>query len=369
MSLARQQRTCPPLSVAQLPEHAELLEQHRNICPFCQDDSIDEWAAVADIASRIFDQVSPLSKSAVDSLTIGQIRYIKMEKAIWREAYYYKPPMVLVLNTIEAPGDAIRVAQIYDDDLLAGTGDLILREDRTDGAGELFVECWNTYTLRTSWLGSLVGCVSGDVLDAVKRLETDPGDLPPWGILPWPMRDDDPRIAFRELEVEVAYTFSSRASGELLAAHEEAALRNELADLVPHIHLPPGAADALTLLASARLPDEMLPLAAADSEAKIVFGNRVFLDEDQLVDVKPVKVYILGVHRREDHLVVFEGRVADDGFPTPERTVFRLLSDDETLIVPKQDDFDNDSGGFMVTFSTTSVDWRNLRVAIIHERQ
>ena len=251
------------------------------------------------IAKKLLETDNEHREIVSSAIEPGQIRYLAAEKSIWRDDYYYQPPMVVVLAADGKIVDNIRVAQVYDDFILAGPGDLLLDEDRTGGAGSLFVECWNTYTLRASYLGTQTGTFSKPVLAAIEALEKDPSSQPSWAILPIPMKDNDPRIHFRELEVEVAYTFSARAAAELMLKIEvdepvfinqtPTELKKVLTDMVPGIRFPDMAESVADILTSARFPDEMLPRAAADDTAKKVVGTRVTIDQGRVGGSRPSK--------------------------------------------------------------------------------
>ena len=101
-------------------------------------------------------------------VSAGQLRFLKPEMAGWHNRYFYNPPCVLVLETNNKIADEILVAQIYHDITMAAPGDLILDEARS-GAGGIFVECWNTYTLKSSYLGPIVGTVTPEIIEAVKK--------------------------------------------------------------------------------------------------------------------------------------------------------------------------------------------------------
>ena len=99
---------------------------------------------------------------------------------------------------------------------MAAPGDLIVTADDSS-LGPLFVECWNTYTLKENLLGSPLDTVPERVMDAVLEYENQPEFCPEWAMLPRPLAENDPRIFFRELELEVAYTFSSQADSAKVA--------------------------------------------------------------------------------------------------------------------------------------------------------
>ena len=381
LSAARRIRTCPPLLVVRDPAHSDAVARHRTICRHCSDDDLEGRIAADELAQKILsfseDKMieTPSDESRI-TYNAGQIHYIASSLGCWRDDRYYNPPMVIVLDANSKIADDIRVVQVYDDTVLAGPGDLILDADMTGGGGKLFVECWNIYTLRAPWLDSRVGNVSQDVLNAIQAIENDPDFLPMWAALPMPMREDDPRIAFREMEVEVAYTFAARAAGELMETFEAAdepeaihldTLRDKLTKQIPGIWIQTGSASVADILATARLPEETLKLAAADTPERRLVANRVSLANGQVTGISAMEVVILGTHERDDGSIGFSGRIPTADQPTPAQVIFRFAESDDTVIEPENWDYDADSGIFTVTFMASSPDWKKLRLAVTHD--
>jgi hypothetical protein len=190
------------------------------------------------------------------------------------------------------------------------------------------------------------------------------------------MQDDDSRIHFRELEVEVANTFSARAAAELmdqyeasgsfLLDHTPAELRKTLAEMVPGIQFLDTARSVEDLLTSARFPDEMLPRAAADTAGNKIVGNRVVMSQGRLVRIEPVEADLSGVHEPGAGSVGFSGRLIVEGeMPPPDQVRFRLETKSGRLILPEVLNYDISTGSFTVTFSVPSINWKRLCWAII----
>ncbi|MCD6295300.1 MAG: hypothetical protein J7M20_10390 [Deltaproteobacteria bacterium] len=57
---------------------------------------------------------------------------------------------------------------------MAAPGDLIVTADDSE-LGSLFVECWNTYTLKEDFLGPSLDTVPARVMDAVLACGNQPG--------------------------------------------------------------------------------------------------------------------------------------------------------------------------------------------------
>jgi|GEM_PF-583079 len=320
LSLAKQYRTCPPQDIKDDPSHRKNVDHHLAICPYCATQEPDPagggWEELAEKLQDIFSSSPPAGeagrlRSEHGKPAPGKFYFVRPELATWRSGYFYNPPMVLLLSAgggTDAVSDDILVAQTYHDSSLAGPGDLILASEQTQW-GELFVECWNTYTLRAANLGAYVGQVSPEIVAAVKKLGQDPGALPDWAMSPRPFTDHDARIYFRELEVEVGYTFASSAIEELMedppageAGMERPRLRlaysspQQLRDSIKE--KAPGtrwARESITMeeaLVLAQLPQEQLALAADETDRRTFPANLILLQDGRIKTFKPIRFEI-----------------------------------------------------------------------------
>ncbi len=96
--------------------------------------------------------------------------------------------------------------------------------------------------------------------------------MPSWAPLTTPLTDQDPRIYFRELEVECLFTFGAPAAASLINQLEKPSihildrsvqeLKTELGRKEPCLRWPVEPQTMEQVLALSRYPDEMLPLAA-----------------------------------------------------------------------------------------------------------
>lgn len=222
LRMAKQYRNCPPAELWHDPQQRDQLAAHLRICPYCDPALLD--SAWEKLALALAPQRSSFTPTHMESPLTGDLRPIRGEYARWRNALYYRPPLVLVIERLSI-ADAVRVAQIYPDTLLAAPGDLVVSGRRAGGLPDFMIETWNEYTLRASQLGPKLATLSRTTLTAAKQLRQNPGLPPSWAPLPRPMTDEnDPRRYFRELEVEVGYTF---------AAPAVAAMVEDLAGLSP----------------------------------------------------------------------------------------------------------------------------------------
>ena len=208
LTRARQYRRCPPPEIAEDPSHAAYMKQHLAVCPHCGAAESNRLKIWNDLSSRLKEYFCAAeNNSEAPAISTGQLRFLKPGLAGWHNGYFFNPPCVLVLETAKEIADEIFVAQVYHEIGLAAPGDLILDDDRS-GAGDLFVECWNTYTLKSSYLGPIIATVTPEIIETVKTMEKQADFLPDWALLPKPLTEHDPRLYFRELEIETGYVFA-----------------------------------------------------------------------------------------------------------------------------------------------------------------
>lgn len=372
---ARQIRRCPPYALLKSRHHSAELKLHLNICPHCREDL--ETASMEVLANKLAGPDMGMKTAAGTEAAVGQLRYIQPEKSGWLDGYHYNPPMVVVLEIGNRISDDIRVAQVYDDIVLAAPGDLILDDDRS-GAGDLFVECWNTYTLKSSHLGAGVGQVGPEVIEAIHWMAENAEETASWAPLPFPMTADDPRIHFRELEVETAFFFSAQAAGELMVELESSRLRlayaspaeltRDIGEKVPDIRFPVQPNSFEEALTMPEFPEYLLPLAAADTMEKTITGKRVIFKDGLLAGFDPIEITVFNIHDLEDGKVGFSGCVPVTPDIRPVDLVFRFAASDGILVEPAAEPrWDPETGAFAVVFDTASRDRHKLRVAVLCE--
>jgi hypothetical protein len=292
-----QLRGCPPDAVLRGPLPGPELRRHLEICPFCPERFEDPTTGMSrtrsgqvpphlhpvhgsepsrDPASPSFPATTRSSKPAARDRPPrpGQLRSIRHSLGGWGpRGRHYNPPLVLVTSIPEAPPDAVRVAQVHNQEILAGPADVPL------GHG-LFAEAWNSYALRRDDLGEVWEEVPEATLGAVLERAR-------WGLPPAPDEDAPWIEAFQRLEMEVGAFFALQAVDALLREGDESPLDRVLAEipdvaaLAAHLGrcrsraiLPEGASGVLEAMALARFPDHELPLAASGPENRIIL-NRV----------------------------------------------------------------------------------------------
>lgn len=379
LRLARQYRTCPPAEFWNDPSVREQLAQHKELCPYCSAGSVSDenpWAAFGKELATLFPE--PKVRSGGGRPQPGQLRFVRRELAAWRDGLYYNPPLVLVLDAATVGADDVLMAQTYHDICLAAPGDFVLTE-RNGALKELLVECWNTYTLEAANLGPSVASLSQEQMDAVKALGSDPNAYPAWALRPLPLTKQDPRTYFRRLEVEVGYTFSARAVGELVAALEAAPLPlhyPSVADLMAAVRQiisgvtwPMGPPKKLEqVLPLARFPVERLPLAAKDEHEAYIWAKRVEVRQGRIASLRPVRVRILDRRFERAGRLVVSGRVEELSNDSTEKTLVCLWVTVEGQIrAPEGLDWDEATGYFAVVFDVDDPAAGRLEIALLCE--
>jgi hypothetical protein len=420
IALARAQRfrTCPPPDMAADPSQEQNYRRHLAICPFCVERGAQEadhalaWQKLADaLAERLPSQPEggspvrrPKAGLPVPWPQTGQLRRLRAELGRWREGFYYTPPCVLVVDAgfsispdashLEPPAgdapaersDAIWVAQTYHDITLAAPGDLILTAEQT-GSEELLVECWNTYTLKVNDLGPVEGTVSPEIIAAVRKLapvcvqrtgRADPeAEGHDWIRVPRPLMDNDPRIYFRELEVEVGYTFAAVAASKLMAALEQPALelnypsaddlKTDMGKILPGIAWPKAARSLDQILTAAMVPPEYYSLAASPEPGQLHLLKLISLDAGRVRAVDFGQAHIIMQKVRSGSLTI-SGRVLE---PTTYRRGSRLLcfleTDESILRAPDRLSWDPVDQTLVATFSNLPRTEAKLHLAVLYD--
>lgn len=376
LSLAKQYRKCPPPGIMEDPSHQRAWENHRAVCPYCsgkETESRTAWDTLAHELERIHLPVEKAYPDARKPVRPGQFRFVRPDAGVWRENYFYTPPIVFIIKRIPAIPEAILAAQIYHDIHLAAPGDLIVTADES-ALGPLFVECWNTYTLKKTLLGPPLDTAPERVVDAVLKCENQPEFSPEWAMLPRPLTENDPRIFFRELELEVAYTFSSQSVSQIMEAFEvpalnqlyssPARLQEMICTAVPGTHwkkLPLSPEEACAM---AELPAERLPLAAEDQITHKTTANLIRMEALRVKSINPVVMELYG---RSGELTL-SGRI--HGLPEDfdhSRFICFLELEGRPPISPVKCEWKEETGDFIVEFSyIEDITWR-LKAAVVIE--
>ena len=376
LSLAKQYRRCPPPRIMEEPSQQKALKNHRSVCPYCAGHDRESRIAWDTLAHEIKRMRLSVEKSNLDEhkpVRPGQLRLVQPDPGLWRENYFYTAPMVLTLKRTTAIPGAILVAQIYHDIQMAAPGDLILTADDV-ALGPLMVECWNTYTVKETHLGPALYTVPQRVMDAVLECENQSEFCPEWAMLPRPLAENDPRIFFRELELEVAYTFSSQSVSQLMEVYEGRALKllvsspERLQEMMrtaaPGTHwkrLPLSIEEAFALAA---LPAENLPLAAMDKTAHIRTANLVRMEAGRVKSITPVHMVLHG----QSGGLILSGRI----HPLPEEFkhsnfIGFLEPEGGPTMSPVRCEWKEKTGDFIIEFSVHEGTPWHLKAAVVYE--
>ena len=275
LTFARRFRSCPGPEILQKTEYEMQIDHHLSICPYCSADQFNSDRTFQTLAKKLKRPQQTESTIA----TTGDIRQVKPEYGVWRDGFYYHPPAVLVVDLLEQFPRHILVAQIYDDLILAGPGDLIVYDTQA-GAGDFFIESWNMYLLTETHLGPALAGLDHEIVATGRTMVISPERVPRWVPLCMPMTEHDPRLYFRELEIEVGRALSDqisfRSAGgsedpvKILEAMPPEILLNNLRRIHSGIRWRTPPETASQVLAFAQLPEHEIPLAADDIPEKSV---------------------------------------------------------------------------------------------------
>lgn len=377
LALARQFRTCPSAAAA-ADANAAQMQEHRKHCPYCGDfegTGPDSWQALADDLVAAVRAPAPPPAGAGDAFIPGQLRYVSGRGGLWQWGDYYAPPLVMVVQDRRPHGEGLLVAQTYHDLLMAGPGDLVIEDEQT-GAGELFVESWNVYTLQPTDLGPVIAALDPQIGRAVERLAEAPDALPDWAPRLRPMAAHDPRLYFREMEVTVAHAFASLAVAELVAARESVldpayetldAMRKALRSLRDGIEWILDPSNYEEVLALARLPEAEYAMAAADADEERVAGVAARIRDGRVATIHPATARI--DHRAPtDAGLTIIGCLEPLPFAADETTVLvaRLVTADQTVLAPDKLSFAPESGDFVASFSSQAGEAPRFAFAVCH---
>jgi hypothetical protein len=203
-------RTCPDGGTLHAPVPDDNLKRHMKICHVCRDkremgqDELNSWKALREkFAALAMKPGSGTKKQA------GQVWTIKREFGDWRDdGRFSRPPCVLLLEKVEG-SSGWRVAQLYSDKRLMGSGDVEL--DDCHG----FAEAWNCYSMKDDRLDVCLGGVRPEELTQVIAASDRVHEPAPEGSI---------LSFFRRMEVEVGAFVAVPAVVELVEEWEAAAI-------------------------------------------------------------------------------------------------------------------------------------------------
>lgn len=346
---AWQVRGCPPEAVMAAAQPDDRLADHLQRCLFCRERREVGSAAVdtlQDLAARLVSGfgVPRQERGRAPSPAPGQIWSIRRELSRWGpKGRYYNPPQVLVLERLEAAPGALRVAQLFDEPLLAGAGDVSLAEDR-------LAESWNTYTLMEDDLDCCLATVAAELLESVRESERQAFPV---------VAEGSYLAAFRRLELEVGAFFAMDAVAQLMDRREAglfavlaadsqlaATIKESLSARYPKLRWAGGEYTALESVALARLPEYEMPLAAATG-ARLIPVNLLQVRTEVLLEARAAEITVWDV--RQEGLVI-GGRILG-GLPAGVELYARWQQADGSLTAPLETMIDVREGFFRLRFA------------------
>lgn len=277
-------RTCPPLSQI-LEGKSKQAEEHIRRCVYCTDllkdpPDTDAWDELAEAMHHL------AFEPAWTEPKPGQIWSIKDSLAGWDDEYrYFNAPQVLILEVLQ-DHKAVHAAQIYDDLLLQGPGDIYL------GSEYGFAQSWNTYTLSSLDLEAYWGETDQQTLDLVlKNEKADQEEIDEQSVL----------YFFRQQEFDTGAYFSLKSINKMMQDREDKALPDfdqvkpdwldnrqmvveKLKARHPEADLSPQAANSLEDLALLSINDHKLAMAASPEAELLTFNIVDLYDKDLQVN-------------------------------------------------------------------------------------
>ncbi len=353
-------RLCPPSSA--IVQNPSAYEQHKLKCIYCKNRRPDE------------DQEITFPPLSVPKPEKGDLCLLKPELSTWFEHDYYSAPIVYLIDIDNETGGCM-VAQTYHDTRMAAPGDLIIQDENLI-LGEIFIETWNCYTLKTEWLlpfYKLPAEITKTVID-MKSTNNHPSRAP----LPPPMKEHDPREYFRELETKVGYVFASQAATELMFEIESRSEDNKkivisltqaLKKKVPDIHWSAQPETEFQVFAAARTKESAYSLAASSERpAQFISVNVTEYHNEEIIKFEVHRAKLLMFDQDETGIRI-GGQVEHPEKIDPESSIAAFwITKDGEYTDPVSIDFQHDTGFFFIEFSKNTDQEGELTVALISEK-
>ena len=282
-----QERTCPGDEIFNNPEHAERVEEHKKRCASCAartSESNRVWKELGETLQAFLPDIAQKEHEAGDDQgnvvelfpagqkqstpQAGEIWSLNQNLGHWDTRYrYINPPLVLVVEVLEDIR-GVRVAQTFYAPELVYDGDVALDDDFGHAQG------WNTYAVRFEDLEQRWGSVGEDSLAAVRNVVENEARVQE------PEADTIIHF-FRELEMEIAHCMAMQALPVLVHRHEHPGwpdwmadseqVRGKLQAFVPQA-IVPDTDDPLIMLATTKLPQAMLKMAASGTTRQLAYN-------------------------------------------------------------------------------------------------
>ncbi len=371
LGIAKRYRMCPPLYIIRHPENLKKYQRHLKICPYCNEaiSELDNWKNMLNIVTESGEQKSGGIEKPIEP---AQLRLLTPSRRSWHSGFYYNPPMVLILKKNLPKANEYFVAQTYHDPVLAGPGDLVLNENRSD-LPDIFIETWNIYTVNIGQFGRFVGCVMPDVISAVLNMKKVGNVYPDWAYLPRPLVENDPRIYFRKMEFEVAYRYANQTVFEMkhdiLRENEKNLLREQLRLQFPDIHWHKGFENIHEAFLFARFPEEHYAMAGnADKTDTFIWANLIKTINGEILTIEPIPAEIRAEKTFSGHKSLYgQFLQMPEAHQFQSSQLIAIYTAEEKKYKPAVQNFDAAEGRFFLEFVTDTEIKGKLHIAIICE--
>ncbi|MDD2366684.1 MAG: hypothetical protein PHN84_11025 [Desulfuromonadaceae bacterium] len=342
-------RTCPDNKTLHAADLDENLSRHLAICHVCRDkremqqDERDAWKTLKEKFATL-----TMKPGIGTDKKAGQVWTINREFGGWRvDGRYIKPPSVMLLEKVDGTS-GWRVAQLYSDTRLMGSGDVTL--DERYG----FAETWNCYSLKEDRFDKCLGGVKPDELkQAITASVTAHEPAPEGSILSF----------FRSMEIEVGAFVAVPAVAELVEEWEAKLANNEvflqniigsLADAYQKLagfKLPEFAESLIDLLSGATDPHGILPVVASTSVPLSV--NIVIKHMDGAITIRTVGATLTD-NNWEDGDYYVAGKLNE--IQNEELFLVASLNVNGKVVCECQSNIEKDSPYFDIVFSDVAKD-------------
>lgn len=339
-------RCCPPDALL-FGKNTRELQRHLRTCPWCSEERQQHLTETFS-----FPEIKP-TREKTKLPSPGELWSLKQELGGWGpKNRYYAPPLVVIIASHK---HSVEVCQTYGDTQLAGEDDLEFESNKIG-----FCQPWNRYTLRLEDLASCFGAVFSSIdqrfFTAGKKQE-QPFET---GSLLW---------FFRQMEVETGFFFATKAVATLMNQYENN-IQTVAQQLKKHgLNLPKQLPDTLhDLVLKIKIPDEMLPMAAADKEAPQEYGLLLTLENNTVSAPEFIGLHI-SHWQREGPLLHVSGSFSSP-LPPNSTAHFRLITKNRYFDpVPGEFGVKDDFFWTLFQINDTDIDQGEYIVRIITEKQ
>lgn len=214
-------RTCPDNEILHASELDDNLNKHLAICHVCREkremtrNEQNAWKSLREKFTSL-----AMKPGIGTDKQVGQVWTIKKDLGGWREdGRFIRPPSVLLLDKVDGTS-GWRVAQLFGDRHMMGSGDVQL----DDQYG--FAEAWNCYSLKDDRFEKCLGRVKPEELKQVVTASMSSFEPTPEGSI---------LSFFRSMEIDVGAFVAVPAVVEMVEEWEAA--QEKAFELIPGLKL------------------------------------------------------------------------------------------------------------------------------------